>query len=850
MKRILFGKRATKLESSDRPSTLYKPGSVVLGSFYRETKRSIEFRLPNGQIGECFKEYLKEELSSLNLKPEVITSKSFFIKEFNKDLYIELLILGDKNTIYECTFFTQKVPQLNSLVTGFIKAEEEMGYTVEIGIPTKTAILQTEQTYCIGELAVFQVKAINRSAYILTDKIVREVYVGEKNEICPGILLRTTVTGRPRYVIGEKKPQLTNLPYAYLSDALGVCNPILESREQLEVDDESLAIIVYVSEDREKVHAVSLEEYQAGINQRLPAQDLVGQLFMAKVRSIRDNYSLIVTQNDEEDKPGIRGSISAAHYSDHSTDNSAAPFKESDYIQVRVFAVKGYFVSFTAKESLLSAVLPVFPLSKGSIVPAVVTGSTSKGIGCETFGGSYISIKKFDKEEFNIGKIYQIQISQKGDTQNMFLGHRYSPEDSPVLSEPRKRKATVETTGKRKSPKPTKLPKLEAVKRFKNGEIVDGVITKIYQYGAFAEILPGFVARIKIAEVSSRFVPDWQSLLHLKQRVKLVLYEVDYDQGRVEGSIKKYEVLQMVRSAPEELTTTPVEPLSAPLVYAEEEIGEEESSTASEEDEEFQMELFNSKNGAGPWTKRIYTYPPLKAYKLWQSSLEATTSPETKKETTLAMITALGRCSAENLSPLISIDKILGEGFKRDGSVFLKKALDNCRNSSNSHLFYTICLRFIKEKKEAPFGYKELLYYSIKENSLAVAQEAGNLIQNSEMKSADKKECELAYASALYRLSKSEARSHIEKKLASTENKIKSEWAIKYANLESSSIQSPADIAYARNLLDKLISSFDLPFVTIKNLFKTYLTLEKEFGTKEQEAKVLEMAKQYVAQQE
>ncbi|KAI5172672.1 hypothetical protein NEFER03_1728 [Nematocida sp. LUAm3] len=829
MKRILFGRRAVKQTKKEESSVTYAIGSIVLGNFFKETPTSIKFKLPNRKIAVCYKEYMREEISEIFLEKEQGGINRFFVEEFDPHLYVELLILGEREGTFECTFFTQKVPVLQSLVTGIIRREEEVGYTVEIGLHTKQAVLKTDKTYVPGDLALFQVLSVSPSLYVLTDTLEREVYIGEKNEITVGLLLRTKITGRPKYVTGETRASFTNLPYKYTAEALGVCTPIVESGDPFEIDDEMKSIIVYVSEDKETIHAVPYDEYVENINRRVPKLEAIGDIHQVKVLSQRNKTSYVVEKEDGE--PGILTSI---HYSDLSSDKEEQIFNEGDSLKCRIFSIQGYTIFYTAKEALIHAELPEFPLQKGDVLLSVARRITERGVICETFGGSTITIRKDTDELFYLGKIYKVRITAKGERPNLFLGRREEAlplgRSDSLLSSSRSIKFWEKAT------------QFKNIRNFTNGDIVDAEIYSVYQYGAFAYVEPGISARIKISEISSRFVQEWQSLVHVGQRTKLVLYDIDYDEGKVEGSIKKYEVLQMVTTKEEE--TEEVE-TNTPLVYAKEQ--EEESSEEEEDDEEFQMELFNSKDGSTPWTKRISTLPPIKAVSLWRSSLERVTSPETKRTITLHLLSTLSSLSKEQLHPSIPIEEIITEGVKREGSSFLKKSMDNCRNSSNQEIFLSLCKRYISEKKDSTFGYKEYIHYIVTRNPSLIST-VPKLLNESLLKASEKKEIDTLYVEALYKISKEQGRIEIEKRLS--ENKQQSEWAIKYASLEADTITKQADVIYLRNILDKSIFSMGLPQTTAKNLFKTYLKLEKDFGTPQTQQKVLEAAKRYVSEAE
>jgi len=896
MKRVVFGKRAVKKPKVEKPEIKYEVGSVVLGCIYKEKQHSVEFRLPNGSIGSCSKKYISSEMEELEKHLDTKRSK-IFVKEFKRGLCVELLILSEMNKKYECTFFTQKTPKEQSLLTGFIEQKEETGYLVQVGQPSKKAFLKTEKEYSLGDLEVFQVRKEGATAYILGDEIDREIYIGEKSEICPGLVLRARVTGRPRYIVGEKRHVYTGHPYRYTADALGVCKPVVESSKEMEEEDEVVVIIVYVSEDREVVHAVLKDEYFGEIDRRVPDPGLVGREFVGEVVEIEERHSSVKV---EEGDIRVRGLLFPPHYSDAATDKAVPTFAKGDRIKVRVFSVCGYDVLFTAKESLFgNEKLP--PYEEGDMVTCVEKGSTEAILKCEAFGSAIIGLKRFEEEEC-VGKVRRVQIMSKGNMPNMYFGRRVderwmderrvvdrrvdemrmvdrrvegSAKDSAGAAEEHRREresvkgelsdrctglcrrvfdasrcqSSPNGSGHRAMSDEEKSEKQKkALEKFKNGDVVSAEIYRIYQYGVFARVSKSLVVRIKIGEVSSRFVQDWQSLVHEGQRVKIVLYDINRESGTVEGSIKKYEVLNMSNRPEEEPQRVP-EPQNKPLAYAVEEAEEIEEDSEEMESEGMQQEIFNSKDSSKPWIKRVQMATSArKCVEIWRKAMEMSLSPEAKKKICVVAVTSMGE-GQEDAIDSETVEEVISEGVKRDGCVFLKKCIDNTRNSPNSKMHRALCAAFIREKKDAAFGYKELLYRAHREESQEILEEVKELVERNKeyMRAEDRKEIDLACINTLYVISKDEARVAMERAIGSKENKNKLEWAVKYIDHEIRNVATTADVKYLRNLLDRTVSTPGLPVSGVKGIFKTYLKFEKEFGTKDTEEKVLEMAKAYVS---
>ncbi|MEW6009596.1 MAG: polyribonucleotide nucleotidyltransferase [Candidatus Omnitrophota bacterium] len=70
------------------------------------------------------------------------------------------------------------------------------------------------------------------------------------------------------------------------------------------------------------------------------------------------------------------------------------------------------------------------------------------------------------------------------------------------------------------------------------GTIYNGRITKITNFGAFCEILPGKEGLIHISEVSDKYVKDINTVLKVGDEIKVKLVEID-ELGRLNLSIKK-----------------------------------------------------------------------------------------------------------------------------------------------------------------------------------------------------------------------------------------------------------------------------------------------------------------------
>ncbi len=74
--------------------------------------------------------------------------------------------------------------------------------------------------------------------------------------------------------------------------------------------------------------------------------------------------------------------------------------------------------------------------------------------------------------------------------------------------------------------------------QFKVGDIVDGKVTGIKNYGAFVELPDGKSGMVFISEIAHTYVNDINEFLHLGDEVKVMITGIAED-GKISLSIKK-----------------------------------------------------------------------------------------------------------------------------------------------------------------------------------------------------------------------------------------------------------------------------------------------------------------------
>lgn len=75
--------------------------------------------------------------------------------------------------------------------------------------------------------------------------------------------------------------------------------------------------------------------------------------------------------------------------------------------------------------------------------------------------------------------------------------------------------------------------------KYKEGEIVEGTVVQIKEYGAFIEIAPGLDGLVHISEISHSHVDKIENELSLGQEIKAKIIEIDRERRRIGLSIKE-----------------------------------------------------------------------------------------------------------------------------------------------------------------------------------------------------------------------------------------------------------------------------------------------------------------------
>jgi len=117
-----------------------------------------------------------------------------------------------------------------------------------------------------------------------------------------------------------------------------------------------------------------------------------------------------------------------------------------------------------------------------------------------------------------------------------------------------------------------------ALSTFKEGDVVEGVVTKIVAFGAFVEIMSGVEGLVHISELSQQHVESPTEVVRPGDKVKVQVLEVDDSRRRLSLSVKRVEG-QDLPVYTSEATTEEVEAAEGEMAGS----AEEESAPVAEE---------------------------------------------------------------------------------------------------------------------------------------------------------------------------------------------------------------------------------------------------------------------------
>src|SRR5436305_33632 len=84
-------------------------------------------------------------------------------------------------------------------------------------------------------------------------------------------------------------------------------------------------------------------------------------------------------------------------------------------------------------------------------------------------------------------------------------------------------------------------PWQQVLDSYKEGDVVEGKVTKVVTFGAFVEILPGVEGLVHISELAQRHVENPREVVSQGQDVKVLILEVDAERRRLSLSMKRVD---------------------------------------------------------------------------------------------------------------------------------------------------------------------------------------------------------------------------------------------------------------------------------------------------------------------
>ena len=93
-------------------------------------------------------------------------------------------------------------------------------------------------------------------------------------------------------------------------------------------------------------------------------------------------------------------------------------------------------------------------------------------------------------------------------------------------------------------------PWRQVLESYKEGDVVEGKVTKVVTFGAFVEILPGVEGLVHISELAQHHVENPREVVAQGQDVRVLILEVDAERRRLSLSLKRVEDGAAVRPVP------------------------------------------------------------------------------------------------------------------------------------------------------------------------------------------------------------------------------------------------------------------------------------------------------------
>jgi small subunit ribosomal protein S1 len=84
-------------------------------------------------------------------------------------------------------------------------------------------------------------------------------------------------------------------------------------------------------------------------------------------------------------------------------------------------------------------------------------------------------------------------------------------------------------------------PWQQVLEQYKEGDVVEGKVTKVVTFGAFVEILPGVEGLVHISELAQHHVENPREVVSQGDTVPVLILEVDAERRRLSLSLKRVD---------------------------------------------------------------------------------------------------------------------------------------------------------------------------------------------------------------------------------------------------------------------------------------------------------------------
>lgn len=282
----------------------------------------------------------------------------------------------------------------------------------------------------------------------------------------------------------------------------------------------------------------------------------VGAVHKGKIIRI-EKYGILVSLSSH-----VKALCHSSHLTEVPLANAQSKFLVGQTVKFRVLNVrpKEKKIHVTMKKTLVKSELPIITNYKDAKVGLVTVGfveSILDKVGCivQFFGGvkgflPIEEVKQTDdgKKDFTLGEMVFVGqvvecrvVSCRPEENKLKVSLRLTPTKKEKPQQASEKEVQKQATEK----KLKTVEKKSAEKKneeIKVGDIAEGFVINVTKHGCFVKLKNKQVARVKIAEMSKKYVKNWQSLVAVGQAVKGIITNVE--DKKIELSFKKLQLLE------------------------------------------------------------------------------------------------------------------------------------------------------------------------------------------------------------------------------------------------------------------------------------------------------------------